>query len=117
MVMKQLRSLEVQPSNTRQQSIRFIMNNDFVSLVTDEHVPDLRWVAVLSNGETVYQDDDRPGIKPESAWIRLGNYVNNRGLHIVALSFQFRSHVISLPENADGYYFAKGALAFWGGGE
>ncbi len=29
------------------------------------------WFVTLSNGETVYQDDDRPNIEPSSAWLRL----------------------------------------------
>ena len=29
------------------------------------------WIAELSNGETIYQDDGRPNAVPESAWARL----------------------------------------------
>ena len=29
------------------------------------------WIVKLSNGETVYQDDGRPDVEPESAWLRL----------------------------------------------
>jgi hypothetical protein len=93
------------------------MMNDIICKVIDEYVPDLRWIAHLSNGETIYQDDERPEMEPRSAWIRLGNYIRNNNLKIISLKFQFRSHVINLEDNADGYYFAKGAVAVWGIGE
>ena len=32
------------------------------------------WIATLSNGETIYQDDGRPNVKPLSAWSRVKKY-------------------------------------------
>jgi len=66
------------------------------------------WFAELSNGEIVYQDDNRPGLEP-SAWVRLGKYVRENDLRIVALSVRFRSHIERLPRDCAAYYFSKGA--------
>lgn len=85
--------------------------------VVDEHVQDLRWVVELDNGEVIYQDDFRPGLEQPSAWIRLGDYVRENNLKIVGMEFQFRSHKVVLERDAEGYYFAKGALGFAGASE
>ncbi len=70
------------------------------------------WKALLSNGQTVIQDDNRPG-EEKSAWIRLKDYLYERDLSIKSLSFSFRSNTISnfLPENAAGYFFVKNAVS------
>jgi len=73
------------------------------------------WIATLSDGTKVYQDDERPGITEHSAWIRLGWHIQNTGLRIVALQARFRSHVEEIPRNAPGYFFARGALGHFGG--
>jgi hypothetical protein len=74
------------------------------------------WIVKLSNGLTVYQDDNRPGLH-ESAWIRLVRYLESRlkiekePTSIDRLLFAFRSHVVPIgPQKAKGYYFSKGAL-------
>lgn len=73
-----------------------------------------RWIAYLSNGETIYQDDDRPGIETNSAWIRLGEYVRANKLSIVHMKLQFRSHFINVnngvADKVDGFFFCKSAL-------
>ena len=75
-----------------------------------------RWIARLSNGQVVHQDDNRPGVKPHSAWVRLAEYIREHGLRIEALWLQFRDHVERpLPENAEGYFFARVAGAVWPG--
>jgi len=66
------------------------------------------WIATLTDGTKVYQDDDRPGVSEPSAWIRLGRYLKEHGLGIVEMELRFRSHVIPLPKDAPGYYFARG---------
>lgn len=77
-----------------------------------------RWVAVLSNGETIYQDDDRPGVEEPSAWKRLKSYCSETGAHIRELWLQFRSNRVCIqPTDADGYYFVKCAYGFWGATE
>lgn len=67
-----------------------------------------RWVVKLSNKQCVFQDDGRPGVYPESAWLRLKDYCSENDLWIVSMFLQFRSHVEHLPNNAAGYFFKKG---------
>lgn len=65
-----------------------------------------QWIAYLSNGEKVIQDDNRPGVEPPQAWIRLGNYCRQNRVHVVRLILRFRSHFEeTTPDNALGYYF------------
>lgn len=68
------------------------------------------WVVNLSNGLTVFQDDERSGKEP-IAWKRLADYCNSEGVDIVAMYLQFRSNRKIMPEgeNIEGYYFAYGA--------
>lgn len=76
------------------------------------------WVVHLNNGETIYQDDGREGEAEPSAWIRLRQYVTANNLRIERMELVFRVHsrgnVVEMAPNADGYYFAYGALAQMG---
>jgi YHS domain-containing protein len=65
------------------------------------------WIATLSDGSTVYQDDDRPGEEPASAWERLGLHCKNKGLYITGMKIKNRSHVEVVEKGGDGYYFCK----------
>lgn len=70
---------------------------------------DTIWIATLSNGETVYQDD----ILPDStipAWIRLGDYCRENELHVTCLELGFRRFRKKLPSNKEGYFFCKSLL-------
>lgn len=67
-----------------------------------------RWVATLSDGVVVYGDDDRPGVEPPSAWVRLRTHCLEQGVGISRLHFQFRSNVQHLPPS-EGYFFARTA--------
>lgn len=64
------------------------------------------WVAELSDGSLVYQDDGRPGFSI-SAWERL----MLSGEKLVGLSARFRDHWVHMPKNMAGYYFIKSILA------
>ena len=65
-----------------------------------------RWIAHLSNGERVFQDDGRPEVYPPQAWLRLKDYCRQNGLRVVNLTLQFRSHhEAPLPANATAYFF------------
>lgn len=68
-----------------------------------------RWQVILNNDETIYSDNNNP-----SAWIRLDKYCKDKGLHISSMSFGFRSNMVHLPANADGYFFCKGARGLMG---
>jgi hypothetical protein len=70
-----------------------------------------RWVVTLSNGERVFQDDNRPGIEQPSAWIRLGQYVQANKLSITDMKIQFRSTIIPVNDGpVDGFFFSKSVL-------
>lgn len=74
-----------------------------------------RWTATLSSGLEVIQDDGRPGVHPESAWLRLGAYCREHGLWVHRLQIAFRNeNAVVLPQPADGYYFRKTAGGFLG---
>src|SRR6185312_6740312 len=70
------------------------------------------WVARLSNGHEVTQDDGRPGVSPHSAWERLAAHIKQERLSIEKLWLVFRSNVRRdiLPEQSEGYFFCKAAL-------
>lgn len=94
------------------------MNTPFVCKQPDDyteeyHLRETYWTVKLSNGEYVMQDDNRPGVEPHSAWLRLAEYVRQNRLSIKEMWVQFRSHVEStLPADADGYFFRKCAMGF-----
>lgn len=70
------------------------------------------WVAKLSDGTTVYQDDNRPGIEPVSAWIRLGEYLKeNSDKWIKEIQLKFGTHEISVAGEKDLYFYSHGLLA------
>src|SRR5688572_3270325 len=78
----------------------------------------LRWIVTLSNGENIYQDDDRPGEDEPKTWLRLKQYLIDNSLKIVGFKIQFCSHIEqAAPENATGYYFAKKIGAYGFGGQ
>lgn len=89
-----------------------MLYNSFVSLSIDSFIEDKDstiWIAKLNNGETVYQDDDRPGFEP-SSWHRLRNYCYDNGLYIKNISLKFRSHTENVGYSPDGYFFIKSLL-------
>lgn len=87
---------------------------DKISISDSPSIPSLRWYAVLSNGETAYEDDGRPDCSINSGWVRLGNYVKKHQIYISELYLQFRSHIEALPGGKYGYYLSKGAVGSFG---
>ena len=95
----------------------------FADLVTFSHNEDeysremyyrgARWVAHLSDGTSVVQDDGRPGLEDESGWIRLAKYLYINDLRITSVDLQFRTQMIKniLSAEADGYFFCKSLSA------
>lgn len=77
-------------------------------------VNNIIWIAQLSNGETIYQDDNRPGYDEPNAWLRLNSYVNDNKLNITGLGIRFKTNYVWTEPNKDGYFFAKVASASWG---
>ena len=99
-----------------------MMSNDLVSKELTEYVSVYAdsnpiWMVTLSNGESVYQDDNRPNIYPESAWIRLKIYCEENDLYITDMKIRNKGNVKSIESNCDGYFFCKGAGAFLFGDE
>lgn len=69
------------------------------------------WIAELSDGTTVYQDDNREGLEIPVAWRRLRLYTKIEKTKIVDLYLRFRSNIIRpLPRNGDGYFFCNKIL-------
>ena len=70
--------------------------NEYVSVYADSHPI---WMVTLSNGESVYQDDYRPNVYPESAWIRLKIYCEENDLHITDMKIRNKGNVKSIDSN------------------
>ena len=68
------------------------------------------WTVRLTDGTEVYQDDGRPGIKPESAWTRLKNYCEQNDLGIDFMRISFRRNNKDVGHGADGFFFCKSLL-------
>lgn len=69
------------------------------------------WVATLSNGIVVYQDDEKSGKDEVVAWKRLYDYCAKEQTDIISMYLKFRSNIKQMPsgEDVDGYYFSYGA--------
>lgn len=74
------------------------------------------WVVELSDGEVVFQDDGRPGVKEHSAWIRLREHCEDNDLYIKSMKIKFRSNEIEIGTGDEGYYFCKGVSGQMFGG-
>ncbi len=94
-----------------------------IALSKDSYIEELEidkgeaiWVAGLSDGTTVYQDDNRPGVEPKSAWVRLKSHIQNNDCTIQSLYLSFRGQKqsVDLPNNAEGYFFCKSIIGIYG---
>lgn len=74
------------------------------------------WEVILDNGAMVYQDDDRPGVWHRTAWIRLYDYVTQRGLYITSMRLRFRTHIVHLPTQTT-YIYRRGIIQEFRGPE
>ena len=72
----------------------------------DTWVHSTRWVVELSNGETVWQDDGRPGLE-DSAWVRLKNYCEQNSLKIKNLRLKFRNNMPDKVYEGGDFFFSK----------
>lgn len=72
----------------------------------DTWVHSTRWIVELSNGETVWQDDGRPGME-ESAWVRLKNYCEANDLKIKNLKLKFRNNMPDVVYEGGDFFFSK----------
>ena len=90
------------------------MGEIVLSRKVNKFVPKSRWIASLSNGETIFEDY-RDGLEP--AWVRLGEYVVENGLSITNLRAHFESgKTVPLPAGQEGYVQKKKAWLTQGAG-
>lgn len=90
------------------QRLKLIQNGYLCDQIDDFIVDKPFWVATLSNGVNVYQDDYRQGLEPPQAWLRLKDYCFALKLNIKAIRLRFRSHWINpVPNNCLLYSFIK----------
>lgn len=85
-----------------------VQDEIYVAKRVNEHVPKNRWIASLSNGETIFEDRT-PGM--EAAWNRLAKYVKQNRLAITNLRVQIGAYEVTLPKNQEGYIQKKRAMA------
>lgn len=71
------------------------------------------WYAVLSDGTTVYQDDDRPELEEKNAWLRLKKYCELNKIYVVKVGLKFYSNFAEIDTSDwDGVFFIKSVLGF-----
>jgi len=71
------------------------------------------WTIHLDNGEKIYQDDDRPGLKEKSAWKRAVAHIYENDLEIDYVTFRFAGYQHTVYNTKDdasysGFYFSRG---------
>lgn len=74
------------------------------------------WIATLSNGEQIFEDDERPGLERVS-WFRLKEYCQANNLSIVKIEIRFRSSSylkVFDCDNSDGVFFCRQVLGVSG---
>ncbi len=78
----------------------------------EQWVKHTRWFVKLDSGEIIFQDDDRPGVTPCSAWLRLKTLIQNTDMKISEMWIQFRNNKQTpLPKNSQGYFFSKSIIS------
>lgn len=75
-----------------------------LSRKVDIDVPKNRWIASLSNGETIYEDEKKGEVP---AWARLAQYCEDKELSITNLRLQIAGTVVKLPSGQQGYLQKK----------
>lgn len=90
------------------------VNNDLISFTVVPYTPKIRFLASLSDGRTVIQDN-RP--QQRHAWARLAKWLEaNKGIAITGLRLQGPGGIdIKMPPNQKGYFFGHKQHAVWGG--
>lgn len=70
----------------------------------DEHVPAGRWIASLSNGETIYEDCDP---NEDRCWVRLGQYCKDNNIKITQMRWQYAHMEHISTKDAEGYCIVR----------
>lgn len=89
---------------------RFIMSSIVTKRVT-EYVPRNKWIASLSNGETIFEDNIPGEI---SSWNRLRDYVKENNLSITRLRLQLGALEVTVPPSKQGYLQKKKMISTGG---
>ena len=71
---------------------------------SDEHVPLGHWIASLSNGETIYEDECPDECR---CWVRLHDYCKENNLKITQMRWQYQHRTHVSKANADGYVLSR----------
>jgi hypothetical protein len=88
------------------------MTKDYMlSRKVGPNVPRDRWVASLSNGETIYEDETK-GERP--SWERLSEYCVDNDLSITNLRLNIVNTEVKLPSGKEGYIQKKVAWTLGG---
>jgi len=67
--------------------------------IQHQNIVSAQWIAELSDGTTVYQDDGHPERSNQSSWLRLSMYLKQTRLNIVSLKLRYRSNIAdTLPK-------------------
>ncbi len=82
-----------------------------LSRKVDPDVPKNRWVASLSNGETIYENVFK---NVEPAWGRLARYCEDHDLSITALRLNIANTEVKVPSGQEGYIQKKVAWTLGG---
>lgn len=92
------------------------VNDSSLAFNTTDHTPIVKFLASLSDGRTVIQDDLPSG---RHAWARLAEWVKaNPGVVITGMRLQGPNGVdVKMPPNQDGYFFGQKQVAVWGGAQ
>lgn len=90
------------------------INDSLLAFDVQKDTPSIRFLASLSDGRTVIQDD-RP--QQKHAWVRLQEWLkNNPSVSITEIRLQGPKNIdIKMPSNQMGYFFGKLVNAVWGG--
>lgn len=87
-----------------------------IAFEVNENTPDVRFLASLSDGRTVIQDDIKD---KRHAWLRLQKFLeSNTELSITGLRLQCGDKTIAtMPSNQQGYFFGMKGRKVHPGGE
>ena len=92
------------------------VNDERLSFVVNKQTPLVRFLASLSDGRTVIQDN-RPNTR--AAWARLADWMkDNPSISITGIRLQGPKGVdVKMPPNQKGYFFGNKHHAVWGGSQ
>ena len=88
--------------------------DEIISFAVTKNTPKIRFLASLSDGRTVVQDNRE---KARHAWARLSEWLKiNENIVITGVRLQGPNGVdIKMPPNQKGYFFGQSQHAVWGG--